>query len=65
MFDMHLKSCNWVRNGRMFEYVLYFNYVDTKAKCRRVKKLTCKGTLGQVFIRVYRISHVSIFDPAL
>jgi hypothetical protein len=21
------------------------NYIDTKAKCRRLKKLTCKGTL--------------------
>ncbi len=33
------------------------------------KKLTCKGTLRQVFIRVYRyrytISHVGIFDSAL
>ncbi len=45
------------------------NYIDTKAKCRH-KKLTCKGTLRQVFIRVYRlengsVSHVGIFDPAL
>ncbi len=35
------------------------------------KKLTCKGTLRQLFIRVYRldtgdtVSHVGIFDPAL
>jgi hypothetical protein len=28
------------------------NYVDTKAKCRHLKKLTCKGTLRQVFIKV-------------
>jgi hypothetical protein len=33
------------------------------------KKLTCKGNLRQVFIRVYRlnsgdtVSHVGIFDP--
>jgi hypothetical protein len=31
------------------------NYIDTKAKCRHLKKLTCKGTLRQVFIRVYRL----------
>ena len=31
------------------------NYVDTKAKCQHLKKLTCKGTLRQVFIRVYRL----------
>jgi len=40
------------------------------AKCRHPKKLTCKGTFRQVFIRVYRleiqsVSHVGIFDPAL
>ncbi len=26
------------------------NYIDTKAKCRRLKKFTCKGTLRQVLI---------------
>ncbi len=31
------------------------NYIDTKAKCRHLKKLTCKETLWQVFIRVYRL----------
>ncbi len=31
------------------------NNIDTKAKCRHLKKLTCKGTLRQVFIRVYRL----------
>jgi hypothetical protein len=30
------------------------NYTDTKAKCRHLKKITCKGILRQVFIRVYR-----------
>jgi hypothetical protein len=30
-------------------------YTDTKAKCRHLKKLTCKGILRQVFIRVYRL----------
>ncbi len=43
------------------------NCIDTKAKCRHLKKLTCKGTLRQVFFRVYRleINHVGIFYPAL
>ena len=26
------------------------NYLDTKTKCRHLKKFTCKGTLRQVFI---------------
>ncbi len=26
------------------------NFIYTKAKCRHLKKLTCKGTLRQVFI---------------
>jgi hypothetical protein len=26
------------------------NYIDTKSKCRYLKKVTCKGTLRQVFI---------------
>jgi hypothetical protein len=29
------------------------NYIDTKAKCRHLKKFTCQGTLRQVFVRVY------------
>ncbi len=40
----------------------------TPKKCRHLKKLACKGTLRQVFIRVYRLeiqSHVGIFDPTL
>ncbi len=31
------------------------NYIETKAKCCHLKKLTCKGTLQQVFIIVYRL----------
>jgi hypothetical protein len=31
------------------------NNIDTKAKFRSSKKLTCKGTLRQVFIRVHRL----------
>jgi hypothetical protein len=43
------------------------NFVDPKAKWCHLIKMTCKGTLWQVFIRVYRLdtfSHVGIFDPA-
>jgi hypothetical protein len=36
------------------------NYVDTKAKCRHLKNLTCKWTLRQVFIRVYRLEIQSV-----
>jgi hypothetical protein len=31
------------------------NSKEGNAKCRQLKKLTCKGTLRQVFIRVYRL----------
>jgi hypothetical protein len=48
--------------------------IKGNAKCRHLKKLTCKGTLRRVFIRVYRLaivisnllrtfSHVGIFNP--
>ncbi len=43
------------------------NYVDTKPKCRHLKKLTCKGTLRQVFISLWTgdtVSHVDIFLPS-
>jgi hypothetical protein len=33
----------------------YLFSIDTKAKCSHLKKLTCKETLRQVFIRVYRL----------
>ena len=36
------------------------NYIDTKAKCRHLKKLTCKGALRQSFIRVYRLEIQSV-----
>jgi len=36
------------------------NYIDNKAKCRHLKKLTCKGTLRQVFIRVNRLVILSV-----
>jgi hypothetical protein len=41
------------------------NYIDTKEKCRHLKKLTCKGTLRQVLIRVYRQEIVLVFSTQL
>ncbi len=44
------------------------NYKDTKTKWRRQKKLTWKGTLRQVFIRVYGLeiqSVMSVFSTQL
>ncbi len=32
------------------------SYKDTNAKCRHLRKLASKGTLRQVFFRVYRLS---------
>ncbi len=40
------------------KFTLYHGLInnrDTKAKCRYLKKLPCKGTLRQVFISVYRL----------
>jgi hypothetical protein len=36
------------------------NYTDTKAKCRHLKTLTYKGTLRQLFIRLYRLEIQSV-----
>ena len=36
------------------------DYKDTKAKCRHMKILTCKGTLRQVFIKVYGLEIQSV-----
>jgi hypothetical protein len=36
------------------------NYIDTKEKCRHLKKLTCKGTLRQVFIIDHRLEIKSV-----
>ncbi len=36
------------------------NYIDTKAKWLHIKKLSCNGTLLQVFIRVYRLEIQSV-----
>ncbi len=47
----------------------WINYKDPRTKCRHLKKLTWKGTLRQMFIRVWKtgnkVSLVGIFDPAL
>jgi hypothetical protein len=37
-----------------------FSYIVNKAKCRHLKNLTCKGTLRQLFIRVYRLDIHSV-----
>ncbi len=36
------------------------NYIDTTAKCRLLKQLTCSGTLRQVLIRFYRLEIQSV-----
>ncbi len=40
----------WRIHFREYEQHGLINYTDTKAKCRHLKKLTCKETLRQVFI---------------
>jgi hypothetical protein len=45
---------SWLNDTLVPLYHGLVNYIDTIAKCRHLKKLTCKGTLRQVFIRVYR-----------
>ncbi len=42
-------SAATAKNG-LLVYLGLLNYIDTKAKCRHIKKFTCKGTLRQVFI---------------
>jgi hypothetical protein len=42
------------------------NYIDTKAKCRHLKKLTRKGTLLQVFIcLIPPVTHCTHYTFAL
>ncbi len=36
------------------------NFIDTKPRCHHLKKLTCKWTLRQVFIRVFRLELESV-----
>ncbi len=40
--------------------LINFNYIDMKAKCRHLTKLTWKGALRQVFIKVYRLEIHSV-----
>jgi hypothetical protein len=66
IFGQRQENREWIcREGTGHELI---NYIDTKAKCRQ--KCTCKETLRQVFIWVYRletqsVSFVGIFDPTL
>jgi hypothetical protein len=42
------------------------NYIDIKAKCRLLKRLTCKGTCAAgVYQTGDTVGHVGIFDAAL
>ncbi len=41
-------------------FLKIMDYIDTKSKCRHMKILTCKKTLRQVFIRVYRLEIQSV-----
>jgi hypothetical protein len=59
-----VRVCEWLYGVQRPHHGL-INYINTKAKCRHLTKLTCKGTLRQEFIRVYKFSHVGIFNPAL
>ncbi len=43
-----LSNCSNIVNMGLWRGLV--NYVDTKAKCRHLKKFTCEGTLRQVFI---------------
>ncbi len=58
--SLHMLSCNLdkdpsgARNPEWWGHGL-INSIDTKAKCLNLEKLTCKGTLRQVFIRIYRL----------
>jgi hypothetical protein len=45
-------SAEWYVVGSWHGMAL-INYLDTEAKCRHLKKMICKGSLWQVFIRVY------------
>ncbi len=59
-------DCTWQCSRFCFQVrKMHFPYrliifKDTKAKCRHQEKLTCKGTLRQVFITVYRLEIHSV-----
>ncbi len=54
----------YFRNGKgPFHFTRgLINCIDTKAKCCHLKKLTCKETLRQVFIRVSRLEIQSVMS---
>jgi hypothetical protein len=51
---IHQKRRRVISNADKFRGGL-MNYIDTKVVCRHLNILACKGILGQVFIRVYRL----------
>ncbi len=54
MFGRKHLPLYWGGGGERGNHGL-INNIDFKAKCRHLKKLTSKGTLRQVFIKVYRL----------
>ncbi len=60
LFTSIALGCLWKSALEKFFYMHWrnhgqINYKDTKSKWRHLKILTCKGTLRQVFVRVYRL----------
>ncbi len=51
---IHQKRRRVISNADQFIDGL-MNYIDTTVKCCHLNILACKGILGQVFIRVYRL----------
>ncbi len=56
---LSITECHWIHlllfccHNTRVEGGRIINYIDTKAKCRHLKKLTCTGTWRKVFIRVF------------
>jgi len=66
-----LKACKGCRVHHNFIHTEHglINYIDTKAKCHNLQKLTCKrdfaaGVYQSLWIGD-TVSYVGIFDPAL
>jgi ribosomal protein L33 len=57
-----MTACNSCDHGQI-------NYIDTKAKCRHLKKLSLKGLCGKCVLEfideIQSVILVFIFDPAL
>jgi hypothetical protein len=59
--DIYVLFCCPLRQSLYSRYIHgLINNIDTKAKCRHLKYLTCKETLRQVFIIVYRLEIKSV-----